>query len=519
MKQLFRHACGVLAAAVLAAATDAPRPKLVLAIMVDQFRYDYLTRFRSAYTAGFDRLLREGAVFTNAYYEHFPTVTAIGHSTFLTGATPSISGIVGNEWYDRELRRQVTSVFDPAAQTLDASGKEAASPRRLMVSTIGDELKMAGRGANKVIGISFKDRSAILPVGRMADAAYWFDTHTGNFVTSTYYMSALPAWVRRVNDGRASNRYAGLEWRSIEKPDTPAFRIMAPAGPELYATLQKSPFANELILHLAEQAIEAEHLGRHAETDVLAVSLSANDYIGHEVGPDDPRVRDISIRTDRLLGRLMDFAESRAGKGNVLLVLTADHGVSPLPELMQKRRMPGGRLAEDLVVKTLEQALSAIYGEGPWVVGKSGPSPYLNHELIGRKKLELAGVRRRAAEIVRGIPHVARVYTLDQLLEGRTPDDQVDRRVLRGIYPPRAADLYFVTEPYWMFEDEGTTHGSPYGYDAHVPVIFHGGAIRAGRHHRKVAVNDIAPTLATLLEIEPPAGSVGQVLTEVFSTR
>ncbi len=526
MTRLARVFAGLLAAGALLQGQpkpEPPRPKLILAITVDQFRADYLTRFRGAYRAGLDRMLREGAVYTNCHYEHFPTVTAVGHATFLTGATPSVSGIVGNEWFDREAGRQVTSVADANYQTLGATSRDAASPRRLLVSTLGDELKMAGKGV-KVVGVSFKDRSAILPAGRMADAAYWFDNRSGNFVTSTYYMAALPRWVEQFNAGRAADRFAGAEWRPVdETPGRPAakpFRTMAAkADADYWGSLQATPYSNELIAQMAERAIENERLGSHEGVDLLAVSFSGNDYVGHKLGPDASEVRDMAIRTDRLLGRLFDYAEARAGKGAVLAVLTADHGVAPLPEVMAARRMPGGRFPELIVNEMLQARLSEIYGEGKWIAGRSGPSPYLNHHLIAEKKLDLAEVRRRAAAIVRGIAHIARVWTLDELAAGPAPRDQIDARVLRGLYPPRAADLYFVTEPYWMFEDEGTTHGTPYSYDSHVPLLIWGSGVRPGRHARRVAVNDIAPTLATMLEVETPSGSVGNPLVEVLGTQ
>lgn len=496
----------------------AARPKLVLAIVVDQFRYDYLLRFRSGYTSGLARLLREGAVFTNAFHEHFPTVTAVGHATFLSGALPTVSGIVGNEWYDRATGRQVTSVSDSSVELLGSAGGAGASPRRLLVSTLVDELKMSGRGESKAIGVSMKDRSAILPVGHMADAAYWFDSRSGNFVSSTYYFPELPSWVRQFNDSRHVDRFAGAVWTAIEAPGGKPFRTMAAtAGVDLYGSLQRSPYGNELVAGFAERAIEAEQLGRHAGVDLLAVSFSANDYIGHALGPDAPEVRDISIRTDRLLGRLFQFAESRVGAGNLLVALTADHGVAPMPEVMQKRKMPGGRLPEEAVIDQVKARLSQLYGEGNWVAGKSGPAPYLNEDLIRQRKLDPAAVRRMAAEAAREVPHVARVYTRDQLLSGQLPDDPIDRRMRNGAHPTRLSDLFIVPEPYWVFEDEGTSHGTPYNYDAHVPVILMGPGVRAGRYHRRVAVNDIAPTLATLLGVETPAGSTGRVLEEALA--
>ena len=282
-----------------------PEPKLVVAIVIDQFRYDYLTRFRADYTGGLKRMLDQGADFTNAHHEHIPTVTAIGHSTFLSGATPAMSGIIGNEWWDRTLRKRVTSVSDDSTELLGGSGP-GSSPNRLLQSTLGDELKMSGKGG-KVIGISIKDRAAILPSGHMADGAYWFDGRTGNFVSSTFYFAELPAWVQQFNQSRPADKYAGHDWMGHKLP--------AAADEKLYDALEATPYGNELIEQFALRALAAEKLGESGKIDLLTVSYSANDYVGHRDGPDSPEVRDMAIRVDKLIGELMRAADAQAGAG------------------------------------------------------------------------------------------------------------------------------------------------------------------------------------------------------------
>jgi predicted AlkP superfamily pyrophosphatase or phosphodiesterase len=492
---------------VPAAIIAAEKPKLVVAIAVDQFRYDYLLRFRAEYKQGLNRLLTRGAVFTNAYYQHFPTVTAIGHSTFMSGATPSISGIVGNDWFDRDTGKSVTSVSDEAVKTLGGTGEGGASPHRLLVSTVGDELKISDGSRSRVIGISMKDRSAILPSGHMADAAFWFDHKTGSFISSTYYFSELPTWAREFNDAHPADHYKGAHWLSGHFDQT---------GEKLYSAVYDSPFGNELVEAFAERAVEAEKLGQRDVTDLLTISFSSNDAVGHALGPDSPEVHDISVRTDQVLGRLFEFLDAKVGIENVLVVMTADHGVSPVPEVNQARRMPGGRMPPRIVRDTVQAALAKKYGEGNWISSPSEHSLYLNLELIRERKLDRAEVNRAAAEAAMGIPHVARVYTREQLMHGAVLEDQTSRRVINGFYERRGADVYLLLEPYWMFSAHGTTHGTTYGYDAHVPVIFMGPGIRAGRFDETIAVNDIAPTLATLLGIETPSGSVGCVLREIF---
>lgn len=511
-----RFATFFLLAVSAVQAAPASKPKLIVNIAIDQFRYDYLYRFRAQYTGGLKRLLERGAVFTNAYYEHFPTVTAIGHSTMLSGATPSVSGIVGNEWFDRETGKQVSSVSDDATQLLGGQGR-GSSPRKLLVSTVGDELKIAN-GRSKVVGISSKDRSAVLPAGRMADGAYWFDINTGNFVSSNWYFKEMPAWADQFNKSRAVDQWVSKDWMPVDAAggDKTFLQLGAQAGRDYYNRLDRTPFSNDLLVLFAQAAIEGEHLGDDEYPDVLAISFSANDRVGHSVGPDSPQVRDISIQSDRTLQRFFDYLDSKVGAENYVTILTADHGVAPLPELMEKRRMPGGRIPEGAVLNAVQTALSARFGDGQWVIGKSGPAPYFNYNLMREKKATPEEVENVAAAAVRAIPHIYRVYTRSQLKTGALLDDLVDRKVRAGFHNDRASDLFIVSEPYWLFESAGTSHGTPYNYDAHVPVIFMGAGIKAGRYHSRAAVNDIAPTLACMLDVETPSGSSGRVLSEML---
>jgi hypothetical protein len=486
------------------------RPKLVLAVTIDQFRYDYLTRFRNDYAGGLRRLLDRGAVYTRARYQHFPTVTAIGHSTYLSGALPAVSGIIGNDWYDRAAGRSVTSVSDPAEKIVGGDG-EGASTRRLLVSTLGDELKIATGARAKVIGLSLKDRSAILPAGHSADAAYWYDSQTGLFVSSTFYLAALPDWVGRFNAGKPAEAYRGARWAGRELPKE--------AGPALYGAVYGSPFGNDLLETLAERAVDAERLGQRGETDLLTLSFSSNDAVGHELGPDSPEVRDISVRTDQALAKLFAHLDARIGMRNVLVVLTADHGVAPLPEVEAQRRMPGGRIAAGAVRLAVQAALAQRWGDGRWVVSPSDHSIYLDRKLIADKKLDLAQVQDAAKAVAEAVPHVLRAYALHDLLSGAAAGDPLGGALVRSVHGQRTADVQVLLEPYWMFAAAGTTHGSLYGYDTHVPVIFMGPGIRPGIYRSEITVNDVAPTLADILGIETPSGSAGRVLGEVLAVR
>jgi arylsulfatase A-like enzyme len=493
----------------LAAPGEAPR--LILLVAVDQMRYDYLPRFADAFTGGFRRLTRDGAVFTNAHLDHYPSVTAVGHMAMLTGAPPSISGIIGNDWYDRALKRNVTSVEDPGTRLL--GGREAAgsSPHRLRVSTIGDELKMA-HPASRVIGISHKDRSAILMAGRMADLALWWDTQTGAFVTSTWYVPELPKWAAEFNAGKPADAWLGREWRALgeggallgKMPDTP--------GPAYYGSLYNSAFGNELLTSLAEAALEGEKLGSRGATDILALSYSCNDAVGHDKGPHSAEVRDITVRTDLALERLLLAIDRRVGLARTVVIVTADHGVAPVPEQMTAWKMPAGRLSRAELEKAATDALEKAFGPGAWLEGRAGSALYLNQALLAERGLDPTVVERRLATGVETVEPVWRAYTRSQLLEGRVPPDPWSRRVILSFDRERSGDVEVLLEPYWMSAATGTTHGAAYSYDTHIPLMLMGPGIRPGRLDHTVVLNDVAPTLATLLGIETPSGSTGEVL-------
>lgn len=492
-------------------------PKLVLGIVVDQFRYDYTTRFAARYTAGLHRLLAEGAVFVDAHQDHFPTVTAAGHATFMTGSTPATSGIIGNEWYDRKLGRSITSVEDPDTHLLGGpAGATGSSPHNLLISTVGDELKMADRGKSHVIGISMKDRAAILPAGRMADAAYWMDDTTGAFVSSTWYAPQLPAWVRQFNASTPAQRDVGKSWTG-PGAEKPFVTLPATPGRPYIEAWEETPWSNNYLEEFAERAIEQEHLGQHDATDLLTVSFSANDHLGHAVGPDDPAVEEMSVATDAAIGRLIVAAERAAGgRENLVVVMTADHGVAPVPEVNLARRMPGGRADNAEYLRTVQGALEARFGEGNWIVGTWENGFYFNQQIERDKHLNPADVEEVAARAVASLPYVERTYTRTDLMRRTAMVSTVDDYVARSFFAERGPDLFVVLKPYWlMSKGSGTTHGSPWNYDTHVPLIFWGGSIAPGLHTERAGISDVAPTLAALLRVDTPSGSVGHILSGI----
>jgi predicted AlkP superfamily pyrophosphatase or phosphodiesterase len=505
------------------ASAETTQPKLVVAIIVDQFRYDYLTRFRTDYHGGFHQLMTQGADFTNAFYQQVPTVTAVGHSIFMSGAMPSVSGIIGNSWYDRDEGKVVTSVCDwdekqvggghGETQETHCTDADPASPRRLLVSTLGDELRTAN-AKSKVIGVSIKARGAILPSGHRAAGAYWFDDETGNFITSTYYVKELPEWANVFNHQRLAAQYVDRKWE-----DFPKWNFHAPAGSKLpYLNIPASPWGNELIEGFAEAAIAGEQLGQRGATDLLTVSFSSNDYIGHRAGPDSPEVRDMSIRTDQLLAKLFGQIDRTVGMKNTIIVLSADHGVAPTPEQDATDKMPGGYLLADLE-EVVTGALNKKFGKAAWLVPGAGETAlYFNDEAF--KSVKPSEVFSTAREAIYAVPqlHVARVYSREQLDNG-VAGDFIARAEVNGYFPRRSGDLFLVFEPNYIPGSSGTSHFSPYAYDRHVPVLFMGPGIKPGRYDETIAPNDIAPTLATMLNLQTPSGSSGRVLNEMFATQ
>jgi predicted AlkP superfamily pyrophosphatase or phosphodiesterase len=432
----------------------------------------------------------------------------------LSGALPSVSGVVGNDWFDREESKHVTSVSDPTTKLVGGAAGEGASPRRMLVSTVGDELKMMVGGKAHVVGISLKDRAAILPAGHMANAAYWFDLKSGNFVSSTYYMPDLPGWAKDFNQARPGDKFRGTTWQGHTFPKDPKEYY----GNSTTSPFESSPNGNEVMEQFVERALSAEQLGKHEATDILTVSYSSNDKVGHDFGTYSAEEHDVTVKTDQLLARLFQALNQQVGMDNVLIVLTGDHGVAPSEEEDKANRMPGGRIVPSSLKRTIQEALAKKYGAGDWVAGSWDLSIYLQHDLIRSKNLDAAEVRRVAAEALMSLPHVARAYTREQLLSGAGVSDPDGRRMMQSYNLHRGPDIELLPDPFWVVTDKASSHGTTYSYDSHVPVVFMGPGIRPGRYDANISVNDIAPTLATILEVETPSGSIGRVLTEMFTS-
>ena len=532
------------------------RPRLVLLIVVDQFRYDYLERFGDLFVPnGIKRLMRDGASWTQSNYDHMPTYTAPGHGTMMTGAYPAESGIIGNEWLDRASGKRITSVTDESVKVLGGGPTEiGSSPSRLMASTVGDEMRLATNDRAKVIGISVKDRSAILPAGRHANAAYWFSTSTGNMESSTYYFKQLPAWVNIFNSARPADKYFGARWERLlpEKeylrragPDSPPWEAVtargdtnafphvitggaAGPGTDFYWALDASPFTNEVLLSFTEQAITNEQLGQDDDTDVLTVSFSANDYVGHRYGPYSQELMDSVLRVDQDIAKLLDFVDAHVGLANTLIAFTADHGVAPIPEHAAALGLGGARIQANDLFTTIGKALSVRYPHDDYLLRfKEGNTTrewlinsnlYFNYDALRRDNVNVDEFSQAVCAAALTVPGIARCFTRIQLMRGAISiTDPIERRALHGFYPARSGDAVLVTDPFKYLADTITaTHGTPYSYDTHVPMIIMGPGISAGRYLEAASPTDIAPTLAALLRITPPSNSVGRVLMEAL---
>jgi predicted AlkP superfamily pyrophosphatase or phosphodiesterase len=503
----------------------------VLVLEIDQFRFEYLTRFRPQFVAGgFNLLLNGGANFVDCRYDYASTATGPGHASLLTGAYPNIHGIIDNTWYDRSLHREVNCVGDPDTKLVGAAeGKESspgASPRNLIGTTLGDELRAADNFQSKVIGISLKDRAAILAGGHSANAAYWYEAKTGHFISSSYYMGNLPSWVARFNDQEPTKLYCGKSWQAL--PETPgaagktlkeALPSSGPCpNPRFLSWMLGAPFMGEVELNFAREAVKGERLGQGQATDILSVSLSINDYIGHAFGPYSAQVADTTLRTDRYLADFFRDLDRLVGLDNVWIAIAADHGVAPTPRFVQDHNLGMGMFKRGPVKMAVEQALSKAFGQDHWVESTSGVYIYLNLAALENHHVERAKAESVAAEAALTVPGIEAAFTRTQFLVGSLPDSPLARKAAHSFNPKRSGDIFLVSSPYAVAADSetSTTHGTPWSYDAQVPLMLWGSAFKPGVYTTRCEPIDLAATLAAALGLTQPSGSQGRPLSEAI---
>jgi predicted AlkP superfamily pyrophosphatase or phosphodiesterase len=524
------------------AAVANSKPKLVLVIMVDQFRYDFLERFEDLFVRdGFRRLMNDGAFFTNANFDYVPTYTAPGHAAVFTGSVPAQNGIVGNNWYDRNTGKNRVMVSDLEARNVTMTGVQtqtgAPSPRALIGTTIGDQMRLADNFRSKVIAISQKDRSAVLPGGQRPNGAYWYQSSDGTFITSDYYTKSLPAWVQEFNTKNSPAKYYGKKWEK-SLPEAAYGRAQAEKlplqktalgekfpytitggvdkpGPRFYSTFELSPFALEHLADFANTAIDAEALGADEFTDLLSVSFSTPDLVGHSYGPDSQEVLDTYVRLDKVLADFLTLIDRKIGLQNTIIAMTGDHGVSPIPEYVHKMGYDGTRISGQAVLTAVTKALNEKFGKDEkWVQAFVNDQVYIDPGVVAANKANQEEVERIAGEAALTVPGVINYFTRSQISNGKMPQTALARRVTNGFHRLRSGDVWVILKPFSFISDGGlgTTHGSPYPYDTHVPVIFYGKGVTKGRRSIECSPSDIAPTLASLLRIEMPSNVYGRIL-------
>jgi hypothetical protein len=509
------------------------RPKLIVVIVIDQFRGDYLERYRDQFgDAGFRLFLDHGAYFTDCNYDYANTRTAPGHATLFTGTYSNGHGIVGNEWWDTKKKRMVTSVEDDAVKILgipadQAAGehsvekKAGASPHNLMADTFGDELKLATQGKSRVFGISLKDRAAILPAGFGGDAAYWIEPKTGAWITSTYYRSELPKWVQDFNASNRGAKYWDRDWRDAQGAvlrSTAHLKKKDGSEAGFFEIVGSTPFANEYEFDFAKELMVYENMGRGPATDLLTISLSANDILGHAVGPDSPEMQAMALDLDRELADFFNFLGHQIGLVNVWIALSADHGISALPEAAKKLRIPAANLDARGLEAQINSALTARFspGHSATYVRLDYPVTWLDPDAFAAVHVKEQDAEKAVGEALKQAG-LRDYYTKSQLAEGEVPDTPLGRKFLNSYSPEGGWYVLGVPEPYTVGSTKGTDHASPYTYDTHVPLAFYGLPFQAGTYRTHAEPVDLAATLASLLGINAPTHAVGRVLTEALA--
>lgn len=514
----------------LAQTNTVVRPKLVVGIVIDQMRWDYLYRYYDSYGAGgFKRLLRSGFNCQNTFINYLPSYTAPGHATIYSGAVPAIHGIVGNDWIDPASSACIYCAQDAATHTVGGSAASGSmSPRNMKATTVGDELRLAGNFRPKVFGVALKDRGAIFPAGHSANGAYWFDDSTGNFVSSTYYGQQLPAWLQRFNARRWADTFLAEDWQTryplsfyhqstaddnayeeLKKEESaPVFPHRMKAGK--YKMLRGTPRGNTLTFLTAMALMKGEKLGGGTETDMLTISLSSTDYIGHAYGPNAVETEDTYLRLDEDIASFLRYLDHTVGSGNYLLFLSADHGAAHNTTFLSDHNIPSGVLSEYDMKRDLNARLKRELGQDSMVQAVMNYQVFLNELLIERKRLNRTRVKELIIRYCHAYEGMARVVDMEA---GISLPEPLASQMQNGYYPKRCGAIALLYEPGWYSGGpKGTTHGTWNPYDTHIPLLWYGWHIPAGTSYKQVAVTDIAATLSALLHIQMPNGCVGKVI-------
>jgi predicted AlkP superfamily pyrophosphatase or phosphodiesterase len=523
------------------AVSNLKQPKLVVGIVVDQMRQDYIYRYWNKFgNGGFKKLINEGYFYRNAQYNYVPTFTGPGHASIYTGTSPATHGIIANDWFVKEENKMTYCTEDGKVKSVGTESKAGLmSPKNLLVTTIGDELKLNTNQQAKVFAISLKDRSSILPAGHSANGAFWFDGSNGKFISSSHYMNELPVWVNEFNNLQLAKKYLSQGWNTLypiagytesiadknnyeaapNKKDTAIFpyQYKAQLDKNNYEIIKATPYGNTITKDLALACLKAEQLGKGKQTDMLCISFSSTDYVGHSYGPRSVEVEDVYIRLDKDLEELINALNTSLGKDNYVVFLTADHGACDVPAHLMDLKIPGGYMDEEELTKTVKVFCQNQYGDS-LVYSLSNQQIFLNENKMASMKLNKFAVEHTLANFMLTVKGVAEAYPSEVLKYENYTDDSFKYLIQKGYNHVRSGNVAFSYNPAWMeYHNKGTTHGASYSYDTHVPLLFYGSNIQKGFSVRKVNVVDIAPTIATMLHLSFPNGTTGKPLIEVIT--
>jgi predicted AlkP superfamily pyrophosphatase or phosphodiesterase len=518
--------------------TAAANPKLVVGIVIDQMRWDYLYRFKDLYGAnGFKRMLAQGFSCENTLIPYMPTYTAPGHTCIYTGSVPAVHGIVGNNWFDKTTGKIVYCTDDSTVQTVGSNSVAGKmSPVNMWATTITDELRLSNNFKSKVIGISLKDRGAILPAGHSANAAYWYDA--GKWITSTYYMNELPQWVNNENAKDLPGAYMSKDWNTLlpiekydlssaddkpyetpirgEKTVTFPHKTSQLSATDKYEAFKTTPYGATYTFDFAKAAIANEKMGTGAVTDFLAVSISSTDYIGHSFGPNSIEAEDAYLRLDKDIADFLQYLDATFGKGNYLTFLTADHGVAHVPGFLAEHKIPGGTISDLDLMTELNKAVEEKFGLKKAVLSIQNYQVYLNTDEMEKQQKDVKAITKTVISALKKKPNIVNAAETEDISSAGLPEPQ-KKMFGNGYNPKRSGDIMFTFKPgYFEGGSKGTTHGLWNPYDAHIPLLFFGWNIKYGKTNRETYMTDISATIAAMLQIQMPSGCVGKVITEVI---
>lgn len=537
LKQILLLCCCILFINQTKAQSSTPaRPKLVVGIVIDQMRWDYLYRFSNRYgNDGFKRLMNNGFNCQNTLIDYLPTYTAPGHTCIYTGSVPAFHGIVANDWVDVRTGKEWYCTEDTTVKSIGGGKAGFMSPRNLLASTITDELRLATNFKSRTFGVSIKDRGAILPAGHAANAAYWFDDENGSFITSDYYQASLPVWLQNFNQRKIADSLMKLDWNTLYNVDTYTESTAdnnayegksrgetAPVFPHktsletTLAAIRATPYGNTITRLMAEACIDGEELGQKGNTDFIAISFSSTDYVGHKYGPNAIEIEDTYLRLDKDLALLLNYLDKKVGKENYTLFLTADHGAAHNAGFLQDHNIPAKSVTIEKINKQLNQFLQQKYGDSSIVNSLMNYQVYLNENAITANQLDREQVRTEIMNWFRVQEGVTQVLDLEHPEKSIVPEP-LKSMVTNGYFPNRCGTIQIILNPGWYsgYGNTGTTHGSWNPYDAHIPLLWYGWGIPKGETFRTTHMTDISATLAALLHIQVPNACVGKVIEEI----